>query len=182
MRKLFGQFGATPIYDLLGSRKPEAYRLDRAPFGARVYVIGPYRARCGGCDAVSSVDLVLDLLRAYAAKGDVIFEGLLISSMYGRVGELLEGYGKNAVVAFLTTSRERCYQQLKKRQSEGRARGTQSFDRHYYRTQQVKQRMLRDGRLRVESLDPDHAVAQIAAWLAERWQRAYAGTNKGESK
>jgi hypothetical protein len=168
VRKLFSQYGHYPIYDLLGPRSPEAYRLDRAPFDGRVYVLGPYLAPCGGCDAVGSIDLVLELCRAYLAKGSVIFEGLLISSMYGRVGEFLETFGKDAVIAFLTTSRERCYQQLCKRQSEGRARGNKTFDRHYDGTQRVKERMLKDGRVRIEDLDPDNAVMQISAWLTER--------------
>jgi hypothetical protein len=163
VRGLIERYGSRPIYDLLGPRSPEAYRLDRAP--GRVYAIGPYIAACGGCDAVGSMNLVLSLLRAYHAKGTVIFEGLLISSMYGSVGQFLESYGKDALVAFLTTSRERAYQQLRKRQAEGCARGDKSFDRHYDGTQRVKQRMLRDGRLRVEELDPDRAVTQIAAWL-----------------
>jgi hypothetical protein len=166
VRGLIDRYGSHPIYDLLGPRSPEAYRLDRAP--GRVYAIGPYIAACGGCDALGSMNLVLSLLRAYHAKGHVIFEGLLISSMYGSVGEFLETFGKQALVAFLTTPRHRCRSQLEKRQAEGRARGSKSFDRHYDGTQRVKERMLRDGRLRVEDLDPDNAVSQISAWLTER--------------
>jgi hypothetical protein len=90
------RYGRYPIFDLLGPRKPEAYRLDLAPFDARVYVLGPYLTPCGGCDAVGSIDLVLELCSAYLAKGNVIFEGLLISSMYGRIGAFLETFGKNA--------------------------------------------------------------------------------------
>jgi hypothetical protein len=166
VRALMKRYGAHPIFDLLGPRSPEAYRLIGTPFKSRLYVLGPYLAPCGGCDAIGNMETVIKLLRAYSAKGgDVIFEGLLISSMYGSIGQFLEGYGKDALIAFLTTSRERCYQQLRKRQSEGRARGNKSFDRHYDGTQRVKQRMLKDGRVRVEELDPDHAVTQIATWL-----------------
>jgi hypothetical protein len=150
----------------LGLRSPEAYRLDPTPFG-RAFVIGPYLTPCGGCDALGSIDRVIELAREYSAKGHVIFEGLLISSMYGSVGQLLEEFGKQALVAFLTTSRQRCYQQLCKRQSEGRARGTTSFEHHYAGTQRIKERMLRDDLLRVEDLDPDHALTHIVAWLAE---------------
>jgi hypothetical protein len=168
VRALLSRYGARPIYGgCLGLRAPEAYRLD-APFG-RVYAIGPYLARCGGCDALGSIDRVIELLREYSTKGHVIFEGLLISSMYGSVGAFLETFGKDALVAFLTTSRERCYQQLCKRQSEsGRARGDATFDRHYNGTLRVKERMVRDGRLRVEDLDPDRAVSLITTWLVER--------------
>ena len=166
VRALLGRYGAHPIFDLLGPTAPEAYRLVRAPFKSRVYVLGPYLARCGGCDAVGSIDLLIELLHAYHAKGTVIFEGLIISSMYGSIGQELEKHGKSALIAFLTTPYERCCAQLKKRQSEGRARGNQSFDRHFDGTQRVKERMLKDGRLRVEELDPDHAVTQIATWLA----------------
>jgi hypothetical protein len=108
---------------------------------------------------------VIALVHEYAAKGDVIFEGLILSSMHGRLAQELERYGKNALIAFLTTSRERCYQQLSQRQSQGRARGDKSFDRHFDGTQRVKQKMLADGILRVEDLDPDCAVQQIEQWL-----------------
>jgi hypothetical protein len=164
VRALLDRYGSRSIYGCLGLRAPEAYRLDD-----RAFVIGPYLTPCGGCDALGSMDRVIELLREYSAKGHhVIFEGLLISSMYGSVGQFLERYGRDALVAFLTTSRQRAYQQLCKRQSEGRARGSESFDRHYDGTQRVKERMLRDGRLRVEELEPDNAVAQISAWLMER--------------
>jgi hypothetical protein len=161
IRALLDRYGSRSIYGCLGLRSPEAYRLDD-----RTFVIGPYLTPCGGCDALGSIDRVIELVREYSAKGhDVIFEGLIISSSYGRIGQFLESYGKDALVAFLTTSRQRCYQQLCKRQAEGRARGSKSFDRHYDGTQRIKQRMLREGRLRVEDLDPDNAVMQIAAWL-----------------
>jgi hypothetical protein len=163
VRALLSQYGARPIYGCLGLRSPEAYRLDD-----RACVIGPYLTPCGGCDALGSMDRVIELVREYSAKGHVIFEGLIISSSYGRIGQFLESYGRHALVAFLTTPRERAYQQLRKRQAEGRVRGDRSFDQHYDRTQRVKERMLRDGRLRVEDLDPDNAVAQITAWLMER--------------
>jgi hypothetical protein len=165
IRSLMSEYHACPLFGLFGRARPEAYWL---PFltdnGA--FVLGPYgRTNCGGCDSVGSIDDVLSLLDKYAQRGHVIFEGLLISSMYGSVGEFLERYGKDAIVAFLTTSEQRCRAQLKKRQSAGRARGDASFEHHYYGTLRVKQRMLADGILRVESLDPDRAVQQIEQWL-----------------
>ena len=148
VRKLFSQYGCYPIFDLLGPRAPEAYRLDRAPFKSRVYVIGPYRSPCGGCDAVPTIDCLIELLCSYHAKGHLIFESLIVSSMYGRVGAELERHGKNALIAFLSTPLERCRAQLVRRQENGRARGDKSFERHYYGTLRVKERMLRDDILR----------------------------------
>jgi hypothetical protein len=52
VRRLLHQWGARPIFGLLGLRAPVAYRLDRAPLDAPVYVLGPYRTSCGGCDAL----------------------------------------------------------------------------------------------------------------------------------
>jgi hypothetical protein len=165
IRALMHEYHACPLFGLFGRRRPEAYWL---PFLTRdgIYVLGPYVARCGGCDALPSMASVVSLLDKYAPRGHVLFEGLLISGMYGRVGRALERYRQDALVAFLTTPLERCRAQLMKRQSEGRARGSASLAQHYARTLKVKQRMLRDGVLRVENLDPDCAVRQIEHWLS----------------
>lgn len=152
-----------PCFGVLGPKRPEAYRLLLDDF--TVYVIGPYLSNCGGCDAVGSMDKIIELVTKYHAKGDVIFEGLLISSMYGSIGTFLEHYKKQAIVAFLTTSEERCRTQLGIRQASGRAKGDKTFMRHYGGTQKVKARMLEDGILRVEDLDPDRSVEQITRWL-----------------
>jgi hypothetical protein len=170
VRRLLHQWGARPIFGLLGLRAPEAYRLDH---DTSVFVLGPYVSPCGGCDAIGSMDDVLSLLDKYSKRGHVVFESLLVSSMYGSVGEFLERYGKDAIVAFLDTPLERCRQQLLKRQANGRARGDATLAQHYFGTLRVKQRMLDDGILRVEDLDPDRAVQQIEQWLCRSADDAF---------
>jgi hypothetical protein len=164
VRQLFSRYGARSIYGRLGPCKPEAYRLTGAPCDA--FVIGPYLSACGGCDRLGSMEPVLALVDKYAQRGHVIFESLLISSMYGSVGKFLASYRKDAIVAYLTTSQERCRAQLALRQSNGRARGDASFERHYFGTLKIRKRMLNDDIVRVEDLDPDRAVEQIERWLA----------------
>ena len=97
-----------PIYGLLGPRMPEAYELLFKKVEKPVYVLGAYEIPTGGCDLIQPYDLILDLIRKYADKGHVIFEGVLVSSSYGRVGTLMEQWGHDAVMAFLDTSLEDC--------------------------------------------------------------------------
>ena len=80
-----------------------------------VYVLGPYTLTCGGCDAVQPYDIILDLIRHYATKGHVLFEGALVSSSFGRVGTLIEQRGQEAVFAFLTTPPEECLRRIVQR-------------------------------------------------------------------
>ena len=85
--QLLEHTGSEPLYGMFGRRQPEAVRI----LGTRpLFAIGPYPA--AGCDSVLSragVQGVIDLLEKYSAMGDVIFEGLIISSMFGAIGEWL---------------------------------------------------------------------------------------------
>jgi hypothetical protein len=106
---------------VLGVRKPEAYICD-AGLDDSVYVIGPYVSPCGGCDAIQPYFLIPELVDKYAARGHVIFEGMLVSSTYGSVGASLEKYGKEAVLLFLDTPLETCLEYVRKRRN---ARGVE---------------------------------------------------------
>ncbi len=165
IRKLMSEYGTVAQYGMLGPKRPEAYQLRDLHDIDDTFILGPYLSNCGGCDAIGSMDKLLKLLYKYNARGHVIFEGLIISSMYGSIGEALEPFGRNALIAFLSTSEARCRAQLVKRQESGRAKGDKSFERHYFGTQKVKARMRADGILRVEDLDPDRAVEQVTKWL-----------------
>lgn len=82
----------------------------------RLFVIGPYASQCGGCDAITDYKNVLPpLLREYASRGDVLFEGLLISGGYGSVGRCLgelEGARNRVVFALLDTPLELCLERI----------------------------------------------------------------------
>jgi hypothetical protein len=88
VRALLSASVPRPIYGLLGFRAPVAYRLTLDRCSHDVFVLGPYQTNCGGCDALD-YDVVLDLISKCAPRGHVVFEGALVSSAYGRIGELL---------------------------------------------------------------------------------------------
>ena len=112
IRGLLDANDARPIYGALGLR-PEAYKIIFA--SKTLYVIGPYQTACGGCDTVQPYALICPLIEKYAAVGDVIFEGALISGCWGTVGRVLERQGRDAIVVFLDTSVEECIRRVKAR-------------------------------------------------------------------
>lgn len=118
VRAFIERYSGKPLFGLLGPKRPEAYALCPIPGVTKpVYVLGSYHVESGGLDQVQPYDLVLDLIEKYAPKGHVLFEGVIVSSSYGRVGRLLERWGQDAVMGFLTTSLEECIERVKKRRA-----------------------------------------------------------------
>lgn len=158
----------TKLYGVLGPRMTEALELTLKGVKKPVYVLGSYHVVSGGCDQIQPYDLILDLLRKYAAKGHVVFEGVLVSSSYGRVGRLMEEWGQDAVFAFLNTSLEQCIENVKKRRS---ARDDErEFNPHNLTTkynQIVKNRVkiAAEGKLRVVDLDFGKGTEQVLELL-----------------
>lgn len=90
------------------------YYQTQSPSGRSLYVLGSYENICGGCDGLSPTDTI-ELLHKTAILGDVLYEGLIISEYYGKVGEASERYRKEHVFAFLDTPIELCIERVKKR-------------------------------------------------------------------
>ena len=120
-----------PILDERG-KKIEAYELAGGWF-----VIGSYENVCGGCDNFSSVppsfvgntmDYVDFLVRRYAERGNVLFEGLIVSNVWGgirsrpRWEELARDYPP-AIFLFLDTSLELCFQRVLARSGGRKPKG-----------------------------------------------------------
>jgi thymidylate kinase len=55
-----------------------------------VHVVGRYETPCGGCDGIKTQDEVCQRVRRMSRMGHVVFEGLLISHIYGRYKALHE--------------------------------------------------------------------------------------------
>lgn len=121
-RYLLEESKAKPILHL--GKKVRAYqgRLDGNP----LFILGSYETACGGCDTISSVQEVADLLRLLMTNNDdadcfevskehgiVFFEGLMISHMLGTVGAMQEKLGKDKnVLAFLDTPLDKCIEHV----------------------------------------------------------------------
>lgn len=102
-----------------GLRCPEAYVGALPGVEQNVFVLGPYITACGGCDAIQPFELILTLLDKYAARGHVVFEGILISTCWGAVGQALERRGRDAAVLFLDTPFRTCIDRVRVRRRAG---------------------------------------------------------------
>lgn len=162
----------SPIYGALGRRRPEASRLTIEGCPDPAYVVGPYTSECGGADAVQPYALIPQLIEKYATKGGhVIFEGALISSCWGVIGESLERRGRDASVLFLDTPLDVCVERVNARR---RARGdARAFDASklagkHARIARLKEKVIAAGRVQALSVrDAADAVATITRLLSE---------------
>ena len=106
------------IFGMLGPRHPEANELKLPGVEKPLYIIGPYVTQCGGCDAIREFDNIGVLIKKYMDKGHVLFEGVLAGSTYGRLGDIMKPYGKQAVWVFLSTSKEECIARVEARRKK----------------------------------------------------------------
>lgn len=158
----------SPIFGLLGVRKPEAYALGLNGVKGLVFVLGPYHIDSGGCDSIQPYDLILELLEKYSLRGHVVFEGVIVSSSYGRVGRFMEACGKEAVMAFLTTPLEVCIERVKKRRElkgDVRLFNPQNLTSKFNQIVGSKAKMISEGKLRVVDLDYKNALPQLLELL-----------------
>lgn len=126
VRKILADHKGKPIYGALGPRKCEAYEVNLPKVKHPLYVIGPYSMPTGGCDQIQPYDLILELLRKYTQIGHALYEGAIVSSSFGRIGELSVQLCPEVVFAFLATPLEICIERVKARRQ---ARGnTTEFD------------------------------------------------------
>jgi thymidylate kinase len=99
--------------------RPSAYWLSLPGFQNPVVVLGSYESTCGGMDSITCVQTQIDLIHKYYALGaHVIYEGLLLSTYYGKPGKAVECYGQDHIWAFLDTPIDVCIERVKKRRLE----------------------------------------------------------------
>lgn len=113
VRALMDLGKAVPLGDK--PSKPEAYCVLMRDLDLPVYVLGSYENQCGGMDGITSVDEQISLIHKYAKLGNVLYEGLLLSTYYGKLGAAVKQYGTNHVWAFLDTPMEVCIERVKQR-------------------------------------------------------------------
>jgi len=156
------------IYGALGSRLPEAYQLEVRGVSRPVFILGPYHlTECGGCDRFK-YDTVLRLLEKYEPKGHVIFEGVIITSVYGRVGALMEKYKKDSVFVFLNTSLETCLKRVEARSGNSRdERLVKNVTLKFKTAERIRKKVLADGIMRAYSTSAGNAPTLIKKLLAD---------------
>jgi hypothetical protein len=113
--RLLAKYPHRPVQALAISKKPLGYRVE-LPGGKSLGIIGPYTTACGGCDAVQPYSSILLLLARAAKECDhVFFEGALVSTTYGSLGQHSERYGPDFVFAFMDTPLADCVSRVNAR-------------------------------------------------------------------
>lgn len=167
VRALINDFKGALIYGALGPKNPEAYECCVKGVKKPVYVLGPYTMPSGGCDQVQPYELVLELIEKYAKRGHVVFEGVIISSGYGRVGALMDKLGCEPVYAFMGTPLEACIENVKARRIE--KGDVREFDPKNvikkHRSVVLSKAKLLDMKARVVDLEPARDSQQLVALL-----------------
>lgn len=155
------------LYGVLGHRLPEAYAVT-IPRCAPTFILGPYLTPTGGADYIQPYELIPGLIKKYAARGNVIFEGVLISGSYGQVGALLETYGKQAVMVFLDTSLEDCIRNVKARRSaraDGREFNPKNLTSKYKSNERVRKHVIEDDKITVVDASMANVTEKVLALL-----------------
>lgn len=89
VRKILELYGSKTAYKQEGRKQPIGYVYRRNGEGRSLAVIGHYETACGGCDTISKMEQIFELVRqSHAAGHDVLFEGLLISADVNRTAAL----------------------------------------------------------------------------------------------
>lgn len=90
-----------------GRRQPIGYSLSYP--GRSLFVPGHYETACGGCDTISEMERIFDIVRERAhVDYDVLMEGLLISGDFKRTSLLLRDFPGQVHVVHLDVPMETC--------------------------------------------------------------------------
>lgn len=109
-------FESEPIM-VEGRRQPIGYMLSRV-WGKRLFLAGHYETACGGCDTITSIDQIYELVRQYHNdETDVLFEGLLISAEVNRT-TALHTDGLPLLVVGMNTPLDICLSSINTRRQE----------------------------------------------------------------
>lgn len=166
IHQLIESYGQTPI------RGRDA-RINAHTLGCGARVVGRYvkmdgvtPLSTGGCDTVPTLDKVEELVRLHARRGPVVFEGLLVSGIYGRWNTFADTVTDFRFV-FLSTTLEECVQKVEARRSA--AGNTKPLDpdnlvKKFRAVENARVRFVDAGRA-VWNVTSDDAVPLIHEWL-----------------
>lgn len=106
VRELMATYETVKEHNAAG--KVTGYVVDSRP---PLKVIGSYENVCGGCDGIHTQQEAKDRVRAAHATHDVVFEGVLISTIFGPWLEFSKENG-GMIWAFLDTPLEVCLERI----------------------------------------------------------------------
>ena len=168
VRQLMEAGSYTAIYGLLGIKRPEAYKVVLPGVTDPVYILGPYNVPTGGCDQINNYDSILALVDKYVKKGHVVFEGVIVGSVWGRMGAVLDKMSKDAVMVYLTTSLEDCILRVQQRRDQ--RKDTKEFNpknltNKYHATAGIRKKVLEAGLVTVVDASSDEGADVIKTLL-----------------
>lgn len=86
-------------------------------------IVGSYNTKCGGCDSITEtnigmkgMDYIEEFIREGATQGyHVLFEGLLVTGIWGRFHKLSQEFPGEFVFGFMDTPYEECLRRVQVR-------------------------------------------------------------------
>ncbi len=117
VRSVMSEYKQRSAVKIKGRRQPLMYILSGHPFRERsLAVLGHYETPCGGCDTISKTDEIISTVEQSVAAGhDVLFEGLLISTMKNQLIDMHEAGYEIAVVSLGEVPVEACISSVNER-------------------------------------------------------------------
>jgi hypothetical protein len=149
-----------------------------------LYVVGRYNTPCGGCDALSGFEQIVKEVNALAAHGDVVFEGLLWSTVYRSSDEFARSIPHHTIFGLMDTSLELCYQRvLARRHAAGN-------DKPFpveklltkYRSCWSSQERLRQAGHDTRPIPHERGLETVLGWLSERQGAKWTTTAPASSR
>lgn len=121
IRKILDKYPHEASYTPGNTKRPAGY-LATLPSGP-LYIPGPYVTACGGCDAINPYSGIWPLIDRAAQSGyHVLFEGALVSSSYGSIGQAMNNWATqqstDCVFAFLDTPLDKCLSRIAERRQK----------------------------------------------------------------
>lgn len=98
-----------------------AYKLRSEP---PTYVLGRYETACGGCDTIKTLDLVCARVWHLQQFGNVVFEGVIISTVGQRWVDLAHDCQSKFIFGILDTPLKRCIRRVYRRREKKGTGGT----------------------------------------------------------
>lgn len=150
------------LYDAQG--KVTGYECKYAKGIGTVRYVGRYETACGGCDTIKTQDEVENRVRDWHSENyHVVFEGLLISTIYARWAQLARDCQPFKFV-FLDASIELCIYRVKqRRKAAGNEKefNTRNTENKWLTIRELKRKLLLDPTMNVVELPAESAAATI---------------------
>lgn len=117
-RAIIDTYKGIPRASVLNKGKPLYYEVECLRWRKPLFIIGPYETQCGGCDAIQPYSRIWPIVESCAQRGHVLFEGALISTTYGSIGQASEVFGNKFIFAFLDTPLKTCIKRIEARRKK----------------------------------------------------------------